>query len=1206
MKFYIQLKCKRHAYCKPFMLSKKTIMRINLTCIVLMLTLLQVSASGFAQKITLSKKNITLQQLFKVIKVQSGYDFLYEPSELRNARRIDISVVNQDLKQVLDEVFSEQPLLYSIDQKTIVIRKKEKTFFENITDFLKLINIKGKVTDENGSVLSGATIQIKGGGRGAITNAKGEFELNNIDKGKVLIISFIGYKTKEVIVGDDTFLNVILDMNPAQLQSVTVVSTGYQTLPKERATGSFNVISGEQLDKPTTSIAQRLIGTTAGMQATLDAEGNPRFEIRGQTTLNNRNANGTINQNGNPLVVVDGFPIQGEFSTINPNDVESVTILKDAAAASIWGARSANGVIVVVTKKARRDMPLRVDFSAFTRISSKVDLDYVNPLATSSQTVDYEMQSFGNWSAQINTGSLQSNVNWPWSLGSTAMSEHNLGFITLQERNALLDSYRTLSNKNQIRNELLSNPTVQQYNLGISGGTAKMRNNLSLLFEDGQSNFKGTNNKKYMANYRTSVDLFKWLEFDFSGMVNLNKANNDGVSLADIQGLSPYEMLRNPDGSLTNIARYYTPIINRVVPTQLFPYSDWTYNPIQEIANRDYTSEQINSRLQTGLKLKLIPGLTFDTRVQYELYNTTTKEYNNENTFAVRSAVNQAATWDQLSNKITLNLPKGGILTQGAMNTQGMITWPGRSKAETYNFRNQLNFDKRFKEKHEINFVAGSEINSIRTEGYVNPVTYGYNDQTLSVGTLPNGPGGTFFQIRNWLGNNQTFSYVNGYSYATDRYFSLYGNASYTFNDKYTLSGSVRTDASNLITDDPAYRYAPFWSVGGIWQASKETFLREVSWLDRLAVRATYGYNGNVDKSTSFRPLINMGASPNVYTNDVTATISSFGNPTLRWERTGQWNFAVDYSLLRGKLYGKIDVYNKQGKDLIATLSIPAINGTTSQKLNNAKMYNRGIDIEVGTTQNLGRGLVWRGNLNFSYNRNRITDLFIANYAASTLVGGGTGAYVEGADANSLWRFKYAGLQNNQPMVYGADNNLYDFGAFTPGDGRNYLLNMGSAVAPYTLGFINSFQVYDFNFSFIVTGKLGHKFQRKGFNYPPTWTTRVLPNKKITEVINGDPSQIVPLPQNLIEPRYYFWDRFHQNLSYLIEDASHIRMQEINLSYNLPAGLLNKLKVNRIRFFAQGNDLFTWVANDAGEDPEYPLGTLKPQARVSLGLNVEF
>lgn len=1172
-----------------FYITKQTIMRIKLTIVALTLSLMQVSASGYAQRISLSKKNLTLQQFFRAVKAQVGYNFLYEPEVLKSSKTFNIDIRNEELQRVLEEVFANQPLTYTIEEKTIVVKARNKSFLEILSEMMQRIDISGRVFDEKGFPLPGATIKLKGTGRTAVTDEQGQFALTNVDPGSVLTISYLGYKPKEITVkSNEPQLTVTLEINPAQLDSVTVVSTGYQTLSKERATGAYHIVSGAQLNRPATNISQRLIGTTAGMQAFLDADGNPRFEIRGQTSLN------TTGSAARPLVVVDGFAVQGDFTTINPNDVESITVLKDAAAASIWGARAANGVIVVITKNARKDTPLQVSFSAFTRLSAKVDLDYVNPLASSGETVDYETKAFGNWSAQSNPGSL-SNYYFAWSPATVALNEYQLGYITAAQRDELLDKYRGLSNKDQIRDELLTNPLTTQYNLNLSGASERMRNSLSLLFEDTKSNFKGTENKKYNLSFRSEADIRKWLTLTVSGMAYYNQGKLNGVSLSDIQNISPYEMLRNEDGSLTDINQYYTPILNRLVPTSKFPYADWTYNPVQEIANRKVTSDELNMRIQTGLRFKLLKGLTFDSKIQYELFNTFNRGYYNENTFRVRNAVNTAATWDQASGKITLNLPKGGLLTQS------------RNRAETYNFRNQLNFDRRFSQDHELNIVAGSETNNIVQQSFGNPITYGFDENTLSVASFPNGPGGTFYQIKNWLGNNQTFAYVNSFAHSTDRYFSLFGNAAYTYQNKYTLSGSIRTDASNLITDDPAYRYAPFWSAGLGWQAGKERFLQDQDWLDRLTVRATYGYNGNVDKSTSFRPLIAMGAASNVYTGDFTASVSSFGNPTLRWEKTGTINLGLDYSIFRGALYGKIDYYEKYGKDLIATLSIPAANGTTSQRLNNAEMTNKGIEIELGTVLPVkDQDIVWRGNLTFAYNNNRITKLFVTNYAASTLVGGGSGAYVEGENANALWRFRYAGLQNSQPMVYGANGALYDFGAFTPGDGRDYLLNVGTSVAPYTLGFVNSFKLYDFDLSFIVTGKFGHVFQRKGFNYPPTWTTRVLPNNKISEVINGDPQQIVPLPQNLIEPRYYFWDRFHQNLSYLIESASHIRMQEVNLSYNIPAGLLGRTGLKRMQVFAQGNDLFTIISNNAGEDPEYPLGTFKPQPRVSLGLQCQF
>ncbi len=1157
----------------------KALLIMKMTVLFLIIGCLHVSANGFSQdtKVTVKLENTSLNRLFLALEKQTEYRFVYSNDRLAGDIRVNITVNEQPLSYVLQRALLNTGLTYRVLENLIVITPNR---LDNG------IVIKGKVLTPTGDPLPGASVKVKGKNIGTATDFNGDFVLANVDRNASLIISSIGYEVQEVAISGRQSISISMKVLASSLGDVLVVgSTGYQSISKERATGSFNIIGREQLEKPTINIAQRLIGTTAGMQAKLDVDGNPTFEIRGQTTLYGM---------AQPLVVVDGFAIQGDFNTINPTDVESVTVLKDAAAASIWGARAANGVIVITTKTARRGVPLKVEFSAFTRMGGKFDLGYVNPLASSAETVEYEKRAFGKWGALANPGALN-NYGFSWSSASMALNEYDLGFITATERDAILERLKTQDNRQQIKDNLLANPVNQQYNLTLYGSSGRMSNALSLLYESNQSNFKETYSKKYMANYRTTASVFNWLDFNLSAMLLYNKATNNGVGLGDIQGWSPYDMLLNQDGSYTNVHQYYWPIMQRFVPMSKFPYADWTYNPIRDIKNRSLTSNQLNARVQAGITLKLIKGLSIDSKIQYELFNTFNRSLYGEETFYVRSTVNTASSWDQVTGKITPNLPKGGILAQS------------RSKAETYNFRNQVNFNRVFARKHEVNFIAGSEINNIVTETFGNPTTYGYNDETLTLGTFPNGPGGTFFQIKNWMGSNQTFAYTNTFSYRTERYVSAFANAAYTYNGKYTLSGSYRTDASNMITDDPKYRYAPFWSAGLSWQIYKEKFMNAVAWIDRLNIRTTFGYNGNVDRSTAFKPLISTSATPNVYSNDFTASISSFGNPTLRWEKTGTLNIGVDYSLFRGKLYGKVDVYNKSGKDLIAQLSIPAVNGTTTQKLNNAAMINRGIELEVGTTLRLrNNDIIWNGSLNFSYNKNKVTKLFVANYPAYNLYGGGTSAYVEGKNSNTLWAFQYAGVQNNQPVVKGAGKDFYDFSAWTPGDGRDYMLDMGTKVAPYTLGFMNAFKIYDFNVSFIITGKFGHVFNRQTFNYPVLWGGRVLPNKKVSEVMNGDPSKIVPLPLNANEPRFYFWDRFYPYLDYLVANASHIRMQEVNVTYTLPRRIMQKVNLSRLQFFAQGNDLFTIMAKDIGEDPEYPLGGMKPQPKLTFGMKLEF
>lgn len=1167
----------------------KLLLIMRLTTIILITAIMQVSASSFAQKITLSERNAPLRKVFDKILSQSGVEFIVSANMLKEAKLVSIQVKDMELNDVLEQIFDKQELQFAIENKSVVVSRKPAGLLNDMARYFARKDLNGKVLDEKGNPLLGAVLRVKGNNKFAVTNENGRFSLLDVSNGDLVTVSYIGYLTKEFVVSDSTHMVISLQIAEAKLEEVVVVSTGYQNIPKERATGSFKVIPKEQLNKPASTLAQRLVGTTAGMAATVDANGATTFRVRGLTSLS---------ASSDPLIVVDGFAIQGSIDDINPNNVESVTILKDAAAASIWGARSANGVIVITTKSGKKGVPFNAEITAFTRVASKMNLNYVRPFASSAETVDFEKLAYGKWAGAVQGGTLAT-PSPGFSQVFTLMNEHALGKITLQQRDDALNTLRGLDNKKQIEDELLNNPITSQVNLNMSGSTGKMNNALSLLYESGKTDFKGNENKRSVINYRNDAKLFSWLDFDMALMFQYQKSNNNGATLADIQGMSPYDMLMNEDGSYnTNLPyEYYLPTVNNLIPIQRFPYSDWSYNLARDIHTRNLSSELINGRIQAGLTAKIIPGLSLSSRVQYENFNTLNRQLYNEESYKVRSTVNSAASWNRTATgAVVSNLPKGSIMDQN------------RRKMTGYTWRNQLSFARTFATEHTVNFIAGTEIRSSVSEVFTNPTTYGYNEKTLTVGAFPNGPGGsgTGRTITNWLGTNITFPYTNSFTYNTDRYFSSFANLAYTFKNKYTLSGSFRTDASNLITDDPTYRYSPFWSAGGSWQVSREDFLREVSWLDQLTARVTYGYNGNEDRSTSFMPLINIGGTPNGITGETIASVSSYGNPTLRWEKTGTVNAGIDFSLFKGKLSGSIEGYNKQGRDLLADLTIPAVNGTTSQKLNNVKMYNRGVDIELGSSLKISRKINWNGNVTFSYNKNKITDLFRSVYTAANLRSTTSVSYVEGFNANTLWAYEYAGFSGGMPMVKGPDGTLISFATVNPiPDARTFMKDAGVSVAPYTLGMVNSFDLYNFNFSFIVTGKFGHVFRRNSFNYPVQTGARLLPNSRLSEVLNGDPSSLLTLPQNDADQNYKNWSVYYSYLDYLIESANHIRLQELSLAYKVKPSFLQKYNLSGLTLYAQGNDLLTIVANKYGEDPEYRLGTQNPRPRFTLGLKVQ-
>lgn len=1161
----------------------RVLLMMKLITLGLLLGMMHLHANSLGQTLHLQGKQIKYRALFKEIRKQTGYDFLMHATHFNLNKKVDVNFSNVALHDVLVWLKEKENINVQLKGHSIIVFPKDKLLATGFSQEFK--TIMGTVMNSKGQALAGVTIIRKGTSNSTATNEQGQFTLSGIRKGDLIELRLLGYAGQEFKVNDQNTYTILMLEQDTHLDEV-VVSTGLQTLNPERVSGSFGYVGQEQLSKPSTNIAQRLIGTTAGMQATLDESGNPVFEIRGQSSLNGIAA---------PLVVVDGFAIQGDFNTINPNDVENITILKDAAAASIWGARAANGVIVVTTKKGAKGTPIRVDLQVFRKIGSKIDLDYTRPLASSAMTIDYEKLAFNKWGALENSGDFRNNYNRQWSPATVLLSEHYLGYINDAQLQSGLDALKAQENKSQIADELLANPISDQINLSVSGSTGKINNYFSMLAERNQTDFKESKSDKYLMNYRATAGVFNWLDLHLSSTLHLNNSQFNGVTLDQIQSWAPYEMLRNPDGSLSNLSQYYWPIMERFVPMDKFPYADWTFNPIQEINSRDLSTKDVNLRVIGGITLKPIKGLTYDAKIQYELFNSERRNWYGEQSHFVRDMINRAASWDRTSNVIRLNLPKGDVLDQN------------RSKDHTWNFRNQLSFNRDLTPDHSVNAIVGSEVQSYVSEYFGNPRTYGYNDETLRVGTFPNGPGGTFFTIRDWIGQSQNFPYTNAFGYTSRRYFSLYANAAYTFKNKYTLTGSIRTDASNLITDDPSYRYSPFWSVGGAWQLGREQFMQPYVWVNKLNLRLTYGYNGNVDLSTGFRPLIAMSASPNIYTNDYIANISSFGNPNLRWEKTGSWNLGIDYALFNHKLYGKIDLYHKYGSDLLADISIPSSNGTTRQKLNSAEMLNKGIELEIGTDLPIhGEHIRWRGALNFSYNHNRIEKLFVANFDAGSLSYGGSEAYVEGHNANSLWMFEYAGMQDGQPMIYGQNGTKLDFTNFPMGDAREFMSNKGTLIAPYTLGFNSSFKIYDFDLSFILTGKLGHVFKKYSFNYPPLWTGRLLPNNKLGEVMNADPSLMVPLPQNDDEFMYFFWEQFFPYMSYLSTNASHIRLQELSLAYRLPTDKWISLRNTRASVFLQGNDLFTKVFNNKGEDPEYQMGTVNPRPKFTIGFNMSF
>lgn len=1171
----------------------KILLTMKITTLLLITAILQVSANSFAQRITLSEKNAPLNKVFDQISQQTGYDFLFNKNILKIAHAVNLDVKDVDLKNVLEYICADQPLTFEITDNIVLVKVRERSLVDALLDAIKPSKtVHGIVKDSTGAPLPGATvsfINVSGARDGLsvrlISNTDGGFS-QLLGPGRYrLEVSYVGYAlyAKEIVIdNNDLEINVLLKSAQTKLQEVAIVNTGYQQFSLEQATGAYTVISKDQIEKPASDIITRLIGTTAGLQTTPTTSGGLNIEIRGKSNLV-QGANSSP-----PLIVVDGFPVTSTISSVtglvDPNDVESITILKDAAAAAVWGAKATNGVIVITTKSGKKNQPLKVEFSAYASFSPKFDLDYARGLASPSETVDYEALVYNKYGASAFTNSV--NNTFKRSPAIAALNENFLGYTTTAQLNATLDQFRAQDNRQQIKDNLLSSPLTTQYNLNLAGGSEKMSNFLAMEYQTDQYSLKGNKDQQYRFNYRGTASPYKWLDINIGVNAQYNNTTANGYSLSSIAGISPYALLKNPDGSLTDVPQYYQQMLSRLYNTANFPYA-FTFNPIQEIDNRNIQTPEYNTRFQGGLTFKIIKGLTFDVKGQFEYFQRYNRDYENDQTFLTRSTVNTSATVAAGTGAVTLNLPIGGIL----QNQQAVST-------NKYYFRDQLNFNRTYNDKHQFNAIAGIEYSNLTFKSSNYPNSYGYNDNTLTVGT-PN-----FAASTNWQGNSNFFNAINSYSYSTQIFYSFFASGAYTYSKKYTVSFSARTDASNLITDNPKFRYRPFGSVGLSYAISKENFMKDLTWLDRLNLRATYGYNGNVNTASSPYTTLNLSTSPNVYTGDLTAQIRTLGNPYVRWERTGTLNLGTDFSIFHGRLFGSVDYYDKEGRDLLSTVTIPSVNGSTSTVFNDASLSNKGIEIVLGTTLPIsGNKVAWRGSVNFSYNRTNVVNIINTASAYSSFTTGNN--YITGYDPNTAWAFKYAGLVAGIPSIQGPNGTTYPITSIpTTSDARTFLQNTGTFDQPYLIGMTNSFKVYDFNLSFIVTGKYGGVFQGQAFNYPSATAGYVLPNRQLSAVLNGDPNTMLTLPTSTTSSLtpYSQTARF---MSYNYLNAGLMRMQEVNLSYNIPVGLLAHAGFKHALIGVQGNNLFSVFSNKTGQDPEFLPGNVKPVPVYTINFRVD-
>ncbi|SFE41511.1 TonB-linked outer membrane protein, SusC/RagA family [Chitinophaga sp. CF118] len=1061
--------------------------------------------------------------------------------------------------------------------------------------------VLGMVTDESLEPVSAATVMVPGTRNMVMTNSKGQFEIKIPVTTKTLQVSCVAYESQQIPVNRTVWYSIALKDKTGYLKPVEVVSTGYVNLPKERATGSFGVITSKELEKvPTANVIQRLEGQVPGLQMQITSGDNsfvydnntpaPSSNTRtiGRNDYNfNIRGTSTINSEKSPLIVVDGFPTELDMKTLNPNDIAQITFLRDAAAASIWGARAANGVIVIETKKGRTRMPV-VNVSIGFSTQDKPDIGYLK-LMNSTQELNYEKEL-------VDKGLVNTSIYNPYTAGVKSYVSDGMdlafqlksGRITQAEYDARAAQMGAINNYGQITKYLMQRANSQSYNLSVSGGSDVHTYFLSGSYAKETPSTKGNSGERLTLTANQEFKIIKKITLSTSLKAAFFNYAANGIGLSALSSggrtFMPYNDIH--DKFYYSAGRHYADSL------QGLGYQNWGYDYLKELELSSNSSHDNNYSGNLNLNIPIYKGLAFTAAYALERTYYNSRIYFGDSSFNNRDLYNTGTTI--VAGKLVKGVPNGGILSVG------------NSSLNNYSARGQFVYNGTIGKIHELNALAGMEARqtSISQNLYT---LWGYNQSTGI--SQPPAYGVQY----------NTYNYGSGSLYGAPsqidkvkRFLSYYGNAAYTLMSRYTLSASVRYDDYNNFGLDRKYRAKPFWSSGISWNINREKFMQPVSWVNNLSLRVTYGINGNINQEIMPFTNISLGAA-DYQTGLPYAVISSAANPTLRWEKTYVFNAGVDYSLFNGRLGGSIDVYNKKGKDLISTFDVnPTYTGINNStlSLNGATMSNKGIDIGLNGAIIDSKSFGWNMILNFSYNSNKITDNRFK--ATSSFFSSLSGSLIKDYPVDAIFAYRSAGLDSTGLMqVYAGDGSkLKANQTITDMKSIKYA---GRPSAPYYGSFTNTFRYHQWSLYVLTTYSFGSVFRNPTVSSYPT--TRRLSYNVSADIANrwqkpGDEA-ITNVPG--VAGTYAFNSTLRYAYSDLnIQPGDYIRLREISLGYEVPKNIAGKILAKNLHVNAAVRNLgLIWKKNKVGVDPDFlpNLGNvlhLPPTVQYNLMVNVSF
>ncbi len=1190
-----------------------------------------VVANTSAQHISLHVNNAKIEEVFKTIASQSQYKFLYNDEVLTKSPRVSLNVKNASLNDVLKKLLSNDLYEYKIMANTVLISLANP---KPVNNSEVQTRASGTVVDGEGNPLGNVSVLVVGSTTATMTDKDGKFQIA-ANVGNTLEARFIGYKSSRVTISNLNNIRIVLATEESSIEEVQVVATGYQNLDRKFFTGSSTRIDAKDAERAgVPDISRMLEGQVSGLSlqnvsGTFGAA--PKMRIRGATSLSGDNK---------PLWVIDGVILEdvvnisnealstGDMNTLlgssvaglNPDDIESFNILRDAAATAMYGARAMNGVIIVSTKKGRRTEGKPV-LSYTGNFSTYQKPDYANfDIMTSydQMAVMIELKNKGYFQIPGTSRGRNGGVFYKMYNMFYDYDPETGTFALKNDKQSQIDFLSRYANANTDWFDVLfKNSIVQEHSLSVQSGTERTQNYTSVSYLQDPGMTLGNSVKRFTGNFRSNFKFNDKVtgEIIGNGSIRDQKAPGTQNQQSDPVYGSYYRGYDiNPFNYALSTSRLITPY-DENGNLEYFIRDYAPFNIINEINNNYANLSMIDFKVQGGVTYEFIKDLKYSINGAFRYTKSENELYLKEGSNYVQSfRAMQDATIVGSNDRLYLDpdfpneMPVSVLPEGGFYNTSG-------DNMKFYYFRQDLEFNKQFNEDNSLNLFGSMELKTTdRQAKFFDGVGYQYENGGLVA------PFYKYFKQAREQGKPY-FGMGNRY----DRWVGYSLRAAYSFKDRYRLNATGRYDGSNQMGKSRTARWLPTWNISGAWDIDQESFWPENNYVSAFSIRGTYGMVASMGNATNSAAVFyNQIARRREIVDQETLTyISSLENSELTWEKMKEFNLGFDLGLLSNKIDLTVDIYNRKNYDLLGSIQTSGIDGQFTKIANYADMTAKGIEITVAGNPIVNDNLRWRTRFTFSYNTNKIKRLDINPNIWRAV--SNTGGAVENYSQRSLFSIQFDGLNPN-----------YGFPTFIGTDGLNtsYIplqsqtldfLKYEGPVEPTLIGgFYNSINYKNFTLSGLFKYSTGNKLRLRptisdSYNDMFVMTKDMLDRwiQPGDEAFTSIPALLDPVSKTYIVNSTggqvnssYPYNAYNYSTERVV-NGHYLKLTNVSIAYSLPKEWIQSTKLANASLNFVGNNLWTIFADKRlrGQDPEFYAsgGVALPTLRqFTLSLKVGF